>query len=96
MSKDLVRVSLMIRKDQHEKMKDMDANISGYIRNLVDDDMSDHTITVAVKPETKMVYDQIISHTGEGDEDFEPYIKQALKAMLTDKIKKLQKFQREL
>ena len=96
MSKELVRVSLMIRKDQHERLRDMDANISGYIRNLVDDQLSDDTITVSVQPDTKKVYDQIISHTGEGDEDFEPYIKQALKKMLADKIKKLQKFHSEL
>lgn len=96
MTKDLTRVSLMIRKDQHEKLRDMDVNISGYMRNLVDDRLSDDTITVSVNPETKKVYDQIISHTGEGDEDFEPYVREALKNMLADKIKKLQKFHKTL
>ena len=90
MSQELTRVSLMIRKEQHDALRHMDVNISGYIRDLIDDRVSDHTITLSVEPETKSIYDQIISHSGEGDKDFEPYIHEALKKMLADKIKTLQ------
>lgn len=90
MSKDLVRVSLMIRRDQHNKLHEMDVNISGYIRDLIDDRLSDNTVVFSVETETKAIYDQIISNTGEADRDFEPYIRDALKEMLADKIKELQ------
>lgn len=90
MTQDIVRVSLMIRKDQHDSLRNMDVNISGYIRDLIDDRLCDDTIILSVESETKVIYDQIISHSGQGDHDFEPYIRAALKSMLADKIKKLQ------
>ncbi len=95
-NQDLVRVSLMIREEQHDQLRKMDVNISGYIRDLIDDRLSGHTITLSVGSETKDVYDQIISQTGEGDLDFEPYIREALKVMLADKIKKLQKLHKTM
>ena len=91
MPSDLVRVSLMIREDQHDRLRTMSINVSGYIRDLIDDRLSDHTIILSVGQETKTLYDQIISHSGEGDKDFEPYIREALKKMLADKIRKMQR-----
>lgn len=96
MPDDLIRVSLMIRKDQHDSLHDMGVNISGYIRDLIDDRLSDHTIVLSVNKEIKTLYDQIISHAGEGDQEFEPYIKAALKSMLADKIKRMEKLHKSL
>lgn len=90
MPKDLTRISLMIRKEQHDALHELNVNISGYIRDLIDDRISDHTVVFSVQSETKAIYDQIISNTGEADRDFEPYIRDALKEMLVDKIKELQ------
>lgn len=91
MPSDLVRVSMMIREDQHNRLHTMSINVSGYIRDLIDDRLSDHTVILSVGRETKTLYDQIISHSGEGDKDFEPYIREALKKMLADKIRKMQR-----
>ena len=96
MSKDLLRVSLMIRRDQHVTLRAMEVNISGYIRDLIDDRLSDHTVIFSVESETKAIYDQIISNTGEADRDFEPYIRDALKGMLADKIKELQEIHKTM
>ncbi len=86
----------MIREDQHDSLRDMDINISGYIRDLIDDRLSDHTIVLSVASETKQLYDQIISHSGEGDRDFEPYVREALKKMLAEKIRKMQELHKQM
>ncbi len=86
----------MVRKDQHKSLQDMNVNISGYIRDLIDDRLSNHTITLSVGKETRALYDQIISETERGDKDFEPYVREALKKMLSEKIKNLQKLQKTM
>lgn len=96
MSDDLTRVSLMIRKQQHDQLREMDVNISGYIRDLIDDRLSDHTVVLSVNPDTKKLYDQMVSYSGDGDRDFEPYLREALKKMLGDKIKNMAKLHQSL
>ncbi len=96
MPKNLMRVSMMIRRDQHDQLQGMGVNISGYIRDLIDDRLSNNTIVLTVGDDTKMLYDQIISHSGEHDRELEPYLRDALRTMLEEKIKQMQELHKSI
>jgi hypothetical protein len=92
----LRRISLMIRDDQYRALTDRDLNVSGLVRDLIDDYLSEHKITVSVGEETRHLYDQIVSNTGSTDVDVEIYFREALKHLLKDKIKAMQNLQEQI
>jgi hypothetical protein len=92
-SKNLKRISLMIGEDQYQALTDRGLNISGLIRDLVADYLSDHKITVGVTEATRGLYDEIVANTGSTDEDVEEYFRVALRQLLDDKIKRMQSLQ---
>jgi hypothetical protein len=94
--KNLKRISLMLREDQYEKVHASGINLSGLIRDLIDDYLSDFKITLSVTQETRELYDMIISNTGSNDEDLEVYLRDSLKLLLRDKIKNMQNLEKEL
>tara|TARA_R110000868_G_scaffold162630_2_gene394079 strand:- start:45 stop:305 length:261 start_codon:yes stop_codon:yes gene_type:complete len=81
----------MIRNEQLSELHALEVNISGYIRDLIDDRISNDTIVLSVSGETKKLYDQVISNSGQTDLDLEPYVVDALKIMIKDKISEMQK-----
>ncbi|TNF29618.1 MAG: hypothetical protein EP319_06870 [Deltaproteobacteria bacterium] len=96
MSSELKRISLMIREDQYLGLSSSGINLSGLIRDLIDDYLSEHKIVVSVSEETKQLYDLIISNTGSTDVDLEEYLKKGLKELLRDKIKSMQDLEKQL
>jgi hypothetical protein len=90
MGKDLKSVCLMIRKDQHDRLQQMHVNISGFVRDIIDDRLSENNITLNLSPETRALYDRIISMSPKGDADLEPYLRDALKSMLKAYIDEMQ------
>lgn len=86
MAKSLKRVSLMIREDQHQLLNEKGLNASGLFRDLLDDYLSEHKITIGVSKETKDIYDTIISNTSSTDEDLEKFLRESLKNLLQEKI----------
>lgn len=86
MKKELKRISLMIREDQHKLILKKDLNVSGLIRDLLDDYFSEHKITISVTEETKELYDSVISNTSSSDEELEKYLRESLKNLLKEKI----------
>ena len=96
MKRDLKRVSLMIGEEQYNQIVKDEINLSGLVRDLIDDHMSEHKITLSVSKETKDIYDLIISNTGSTDGDLEVYLKDSLKQLLKDKIKSMQDLERKL
>jgi hypothetical protein len=86
MSQKLKRISLMIRDDQHQKINERGLNVSGLFRDLLDDYLSEHKVTLSVSQETKEVYDMVISNTASSDEELEKYLKESLKNLLKEKI----------
>ena len=70
----LRRISLMVRADQHAALSEKGLNVSGLVRDLIDDYLSEHTITISVGEETRGLYDQIVANTGSTDEDVEVYL----------------------
>lgn len=92
----LRRISLMVREDHYRALVDRGLNVSGLIRDLMDDYLSQHNITVSVGEETRSLYDQVVANTGSTDEDVEVYFREALKHLLRDKIKSMQKLEKKI
>lgn len=96
MSKDLKRVSVMLREDQHQQLSDMEVNLSGLIRDLIDDHLGEHKIVINVEKETRDLYDLVISNTGSSDSELETHLKKAIKDLLKSKIDYMTKLHKEL
>ncbi len=96
MTEEFRRISLMIREDQHERLLELGVNMSGLIRSLIDDHLSESKITLAVTEPTAHLYQQIVSHTGSTDADVEPYLRAALKKMLKDRIAQMERLHRTI
>lgn len=90
------RISLMIGEEQLRKLHETGANISGLVRDLIDDHLSEHKITISVTEETRNLYNQIISRTGSSDTEIEPYLKKSLKEMLKNRIKEMERLHKSL
>jgi hypothetical protein len=96
MTDEFRRISLMIREDQHVRLLELGVNMSGLVRSLIDDHLSESKITLAVSEETSRLYQQIVSHSGSTDADIEPYLRAALKRMLKDRITQMEKLHRSI
>jgi len=92
----LKRISLMVKAEQYETLSQQGINLSGLIRDLLDDHLSDHKITISVSEETRTLYDRIVANTGTTDIDIESYFKDALKELLDTKIKAMTKLKQEV
>lgn len=86
----LKRISLLIREDQYERISERELNLSGLVRDLLDDYLSHHKVTVSVGEETRHLYDQIVANTGTSDSDIEQYFREALRSLLKQKIAEMQ------
>jgi hypothetical protein len=96
MNQQLKRISLMIREDQYQQLNESGINLSGLLRDLLDDHLSEHKIVLSVSEETRQLYDLIIANTGSTDIDLEVYLKDTLKLLLSDKIKSMQQLEQKL
>ena len=96
MTTGLKRVSIMIREDQYDVLSSMDLNLSGLLRDLIDDHLSEHKIVLSVQKETRDLYDLVISNTGSSDTDLEIHLKKAIKELLKNKIDYMVKLHQEL
>ena len=95
MDKSLKRISLLIREQQYETLVEKGLNLSGLVRDLIDDYLSDSKITLSVSEETRNLYDKIISNSGSSDRDLEEYFRRALEGLLDAKIKEMQELKKE-
>lgn len=96
MDKELKRISLLIREDQYQRLGAMDLNLSGLVRDMIDDFLSESKITLSVSGETRDLYSRVVSNTGSTDEDLEKYLRTALAALLRDRIKGMEKLYQSL
>jgi hypothetical protein len=86
----------MIREDQYDVLSSMELNLSGLLRDLIDDHLSEHKIVLSVQKETRDLYDLVISNTGSSDTDLEIHLKKAIKELLKNKIDYMVKLHQEL
>ncbi len=90
------RISLMLRQDQYQLINKKGINLSGLVRDLIDDHFSENVVTVSVSEETKTLYEKIVSNTGCQDKELEVHLRKALKDLLSEKIDQMSKLQRSL
>lgn len=86
----------MIGEDQHKQLRDLGLNVSGLVRDLITDYLSEHRIVLSVSEDTKMIYQKIVANSGAQDEDLEPYIKEALHKLLKQRIQELSELNEHL
>jgi hypothetical protein len=96
MKKNLKRVSLLITEDQYELINNRELNLSGLVRDLLEDYLSEHKITLSVGEYTRELYERVVSNTGSTDEDLEVYLRESLLALLQNKIKNMQDLEKKL
>ncbi len=96
MKHNLKRISLMVREDQYDYFTKKGINLSGLIRDLVDDHLSENKIILSVSKETKELYDMVISNTGATDVELEQPFTESLKKLLKNRIKEMQKLEKKL
>lgn len=90
------RINVLITPEQHEKVLIRKVSLSGLIRDLLDDWFSDTRIQLTVTPQTKHLYDTVISNFGASDKEIEPYIVEALDALLADKTAEIGELRKQL
>ena len=77
MEKSLKRISLLIREQQYETLNEKGLNLSGLIRDLIDDYLANDKITLSITAETRTLYDKIISNSGSSDRDIEGHFRRS-------------------
>ncbi|MBN2320851.1 MAG: hypothetical protein JXR49_17360 [Acidobacteria bacterium] len=92
----LKRINIMLREDQHKKVMDAGLNLSGLLRDLLDDHFSESKITLSVTPKTKQIYDNLISNFGGHDRDIEPHFVQVMDKVLQGKIAEIDALRKKL
>jgi len=90
------RVNLIIGEAQYQTISDRNLNLSGLVRDLLGDYLSESKITLQVSGETRRIYDLLISNTGSSDEEIEVYLRHALADLLKRKIDEMQALHRQL
>lgn len=90
------RINIMIAEHQYEKLTDAGINISGLIRDLLEDHISNHVISLAVSPKTHEMYTRIVSNTGATDQDIEPLLIEVLKKLLEKRLEKINELRSEI
>ena len=84
------RVNVTIAEEQHRLLGEQGLNVSGLIRDLLGDYLSDNVITLQVSEETRQIYDTVISNTGADDQELEIHLRKALACLLEEKIENMQ------
>ncbi len=90
------RISLMLREDQYQALASRSINLSGLIRDLLDDYLSESKVILQVTESSRSIYNQILSQTGANDDDLEPYFLEALRKFLRDRVTGIQKLEAAL
>ena len=85
MDKKMRRVNVLLREDQYQKIQGLGLNLSGLIRDTIDDRLSHKKIIFSVTPETRAIYDHIVSNLGGSDGELESCFLKALDELLIQK-----------
>jgi hypothetical protein len=80
------RVNVLIGGEQYKKVQESGLNLSGLVRDLIDDRFSHRRVVLSVSQETRRLYDHVISNFGATDQDLERFFLEALDALLEEKV----------
>lgn len=81
---------------QHAELVRRGTNISGLIRKLLADYLSDSTITLHVDPAARELYDAVVSQTDASNAELAAELRPILKRLLDRKLERLTALRREL
>jgi hypothetical protein len=90
------RVNVVIREDQYQALAERGVNVSGLIRDLLGDYLSDNVINLQVSAETRRIYDLVVANTGSSDAEIETHLRTALAKALEGRITEMQKLHHKL
>lgn len=90
------RINVMIAEHQYETLTNAGVNISGLIRNLIEDHISKHVVALSVSERTHDMYTKVVANSGATDADIEPLFVEALKKVLAARVEKIKNLQNEL
>ena len=90
------RINITISEEHYGVLTEQGLNISGLIRDLIGDHLSDNVITLQVTEETREIYDTVISNTGSSDVELEDHFRAALAQLLEHKIKDMRELHQRL
>ena len=90
------RVNILIRPDQHEQVSSAGLNLSGLVRDLLDDRFSQQAVTLCVSSKTHELYNHIVSNFGASDKDLEEFFIQALDSFLEKKSDSISSLRKDL
>jgi hypothetical protein len=96
MANDFKRVNVLISAEQYAKVGKLKLNLSGLVRDLLDDHFSGSHITVSLSSRVRGLYDQVVSNFGATDKDLEPYLADALDRFLAHKAKEIERMRGKL
>ena len=96
MSNEFKRVNVLITEEQHRLVSKQGLNLSGLVRDLLNDRLSGSHITLTLSGKVRALYDQVVSNFGASDKDLEPYMVEALDRFLEDKAKEIQQVRSKL
>ena len=69
------RINIMILEDQYRILNDRGLNVSGLIRDLLGDHLSENAVTIQVSEDTKRLYDMVVANTGSTDVEIEQHLR---------------------
>lgn len=92
----LKRINIMLREDQRQAVMDAGLNMSGLLRDLLDDHFSESKITLSVSTKTKRIYDNLVSNFGTNDRDLEPHLVLAMDKVLQSKMDEIDALRKSL
>ena len=100
MKENLKRVNITIPESYHEQVKERGLNLSGLVREALEDQLSPDKITLSVSEKTHELYMQLFQHHGATDQEFESYLTEALKKyidhLINRQTKELKKIKSKL
>jgi imidazolonepropionase-like amidohydrolase len=85
----LKRVNITVDSKLHKKVQDAGLNLSGMVREKLEDHFSNHVITIAVSKQLKEKYDKMMSITNTTDEELMPYLNKAINEYLKNKKREI-------
>jgi hypothetical protein len=90
------RLNILIREEQYEKIQRLKLNLSGLVRDLIDDRFSDRRVVLSVTPETRAIYDKAISNFGASDRELEEHLLESIDSLLHKKVRDIDSVRKEL
>jgi hypothetical protein len=89
MSQQLKRTNVLITEAQSAEVHRRGLNLSGLVRDLLDDRFSNSSVTITLSARAKELYDTVVSNFGASDKELEPFLLEALDKFLKQKERKI-------